>query len=84
MDIRWVVQLLNSWKVSSHWNDNKNIDRNVVVEYYVLFIRCEVRRDLGLKLMMRIDGVQNYKGNMPYVVPYVWHDGESKLHKVYF
>ena len=49
----------------------KNIDRNVVVEYDVLFIRCEVRRDLGLKLIMRIDGVQNYKGNMPYVVPYV-------------
>ena len=41
----------------------KNIDRNVVVEYYVLFIRCEVRDDLRLKLMMRIDRVQNYKGN---------------------
>ena len=37
----------------------------------MLFIRCEVRRDLGLKLMMRIGGVQHYKGNMPYVVPYV-------------
>ena len=34
----------------------------------MLFIRCEVKHDLGLKLMMRIDGVQNYKGNMPYVV----------------
>ena len=83
MDIRWVVQLLNREKYPAI-EMIKNIDRNVVVEYYVLFIRCEVRRDLGLKLMMRIDGVQNYKGNMPYVVPYVWHDGESKLLKVYF
>ena len=29
----------------------------------MLFIRCEVRHDRGLKLMMRIGRVQNYKGN---------------------
>ena len=52
----------------------------------MLFIRCEVRHDIGLKLMMRIDGVQNYKGIMPRMLFLTCDmmDKASPVQTVYF